>query len=365
MLLLKRFKLDIKMNISYACNRNIEGWIAMPTIKDVAALAGVSISTVSIVINGQAEERKVAKETALKVLEAVKTLDYKPNLVARRLRSSEEGKPVVALYWPLDYRASFLARIMLGLQSEIRRRNLNLDLVVCTYENDYLYKETGLTNKNRYSVAIVGAASEKDMKYLMSQKTRVPIILFNRYLDGFNSVRSNDEASAYEAASIFHRKGHSRIAVITTESSPIATSFRTRCFLKACSELGIEVDPACILKTDHSYKGGANAAKELIASGRLPHALFCDSDVLAIGASSIFNKEGIKIPTTLEMISFGLMGEDTTEFSTPSITVVSLPSEEMAAECIGIADSILNDSIKEPVHKTVEPRILFRDSCRI
>lgn len=337
----------------------------MPTIKDVAALAGVSISTVSIVINGQAEERKVAKETAQKVLEAINTLGYKPNIVARRLRSAEESKPVVALYWPLDYRTSFLARILMGLQNEIKKRNLNFDLVVCTYENDYLYKENGLINKNRYSVAIVGAASAKDMDYLKSMNFKIPIILFNRYLDNYHTVCSNDEASAYRAATIFANKGHKNIAVISAESSPIATSFRTQCFLNACKELNMDIDPSLILKTEHSYKGGASAAKKLLSSSKIPHALFCDSDVQAIGAAYVFNKENIKIPDEIEIISFGLMGEDSTEYSTPSITVVSIPSEEMAAECVALAEDILNNKLKEPIHKIVEPRLLLRESCKI
>ncbi|MBP1918236.1 LacI family DNA-binding transcriptional regulator [Youngiibacter multivorans] len=337
----------------------------MPTIRDVAALAGVSISTVSIVINGQAEERQVAKETALKVSEAVKTLGYKPNNVARRLRSADEGKPVIALYWPLDYRASFLARILVGLQNEVKRRSLNVDLVVCTYTNDYLYKEIGLTNKNRYNIAIIGAASAKDMDFLASSKSKIPVILFNRYLESFHTVRSNDEASAFEAASIFAKKGHKRVAVITTEGSAIATSFRTQSFLNACRELKMDIDPSMVIKAEHSYEGGANAARKLIRRGNLPKALFCDSDVLAIGAAKIFNQEKINIPDELEMISFGLLGADTTEYMTPSITVVSIPSEEMASESIAIAESILNDTAKEPIHAVKEPQILYRDSCRI
>ncbi|ETA81448.1 LacI family DNA-binding transcriptional regulator [Youngiibacter fragilis] len=337
----------------------------MPTIKDVAALAGVSISTVSIVINGQAEERQVAKETAQKVSEAVKALGYKPNNVARRLRSADEGKPVIALYWPLDYRASFLARILVGLQNEVKKRSLNVDLVVCTYTNDNLYKEAGLTSKNRYNIAIVGAASAKDMEFLAGTKSRIPTILFNRYLERFHTVRSNDEASAFEAASIFARKGHKGVAVITTEGSAIATSFRTQAFLNACRELGIEVDQSLVIKAEHSYEGGANAARKLIESGRMAKALFCDSDVLAIGAAKVFNEEKIGIPDELEMISFGLLSADSTEYMTPSITVVSIPSEEMAAECIAIAEGILSDAAKDPVHSVKEPQILYRDSCRI
>jgi len=337
----------------------------MPTIRDVAKLAGVSISTVSIVLNGKSEERKVAKETAVKVLDAIKTLDYKPSLAARRLRSAEENKPVIALYWPLDYRTVFLARVLMGLQGEIKRRNFDCDVVVCTYENDKLYQEDGLTNKNRYSSAIVGAASANDMEYLKNFKPEIPIILYNRYLENFNTVCSNDEASAYKAASIFAQKGHKRVAVISAEGSPMATSFRTRVFMNACKELNIEIKDSLIVKTENSYSGGAQAAKKLLSLESIPRAIFCDSDLQAVGATFILNKENIRIPEDIEIIAYGLMSTDITEYTTPPITVVSIPSEEMAAECIVLIEDILNNNATEVVHKIIEPKIFIRDSCRI
>lgn len=336
----------------------------MPTIKDVAKLAGVSISTVSIVLNDKAEERKVAKETAEKVLEAIKFLEYKPSMAARRLRSADVGKPVVALYWPLDYRTNFLARVLKGLQGEIKKRNFDCEVIVCTYENDNLCKENGLKSKNKYSAAIIGATSEKDMKYLEELDTSIPIVLYNRYLDKYNCVCNNDEESGFRAASIFAENGHKRVAIICEDGTHIAAKYRIEGFLKACKTLGIEIEEDYVISTENTYKGGVLAAEKLIHSSNMPHAVICDSEMLAIGASYVFNKNNVRIPEDMEIISYGLMSPDTTEYTTPPLTIVSIPTEEMSAYSIQIIMDILNLNTKEKVHKTIPPVLMVRDSVR-
>lgn len=336
----------------------------MPTIKDVAKLAGVSISTVSIVLNDKAEERKVAKETAEKVLEAIKLLEYTPSMAARRVRSSDAGKPVVALYWPLDYRTNFLARVLMGLQGEIKRRNFDCEVIVCTYENDNLYKENGLISKNKFSAAIVGATSEKDMEYLEGLESSIPIVLYNRFLDKYNCVCNNDEESGLKAASIFAKNGHKRVALICEDGSPIAARFRINGFYKACKSLGIEIEEDYVIKTENTYKGGVVAAEKLLKGTNMPHAVICDSEMLAIGASYVFNKNNVRIPEDMEIIAYGLMSPDSTEYTTPPLTIVSIPTEEMSAYCIHIIMDILNLNIKETVHKIVSPILMVRDSVK-
>lgn len=336
----------------------------MATIKDVAALAGVSISTVSIVLNGKAEERKVAPKTYKKVLDAISTLKYEPNMTARRLRSSENSKPTIALYWPLDSRSTYLASILMGIKNEMRKLNYDCDIVVCTYENDNLSDEFNLSIKNKFSATIIGATSAKDMEFLESLESEIPIILFNRHSDKYSTVCNNDDISAYKAARLFAAKGHERIAIFAAESSPLAMTIRTNSFKKACKELSIVIDYKFILESENSYEGGALAARKFISLENRPKALFCDSDFLALGASYIFNKENIRIPEDLEIIAIGLSDPKNTEYATPPITVVSIPTEEMAADCMNLIYNTLKNNLNNPVHRTHEPKLLLRDSCR-
>ena len=84
----------------------------MATIKDIARIANVSPSTVSFVLNGKAREMKVSPVTEQRILEIVAATGYRPSNVARRLRASEAERPVLALYWPLDRRASYVGRLL-------------------------------------------------------------------------------------------------------------------------------------------------------------------------------------------------------------------------------------------------------------
>lgn len=336
----------------------------MSTIKDVAALAGVSVSTVSIVLNGKADERKVAKSTAKKVMDAINTLNYKPNITARRLQNSEGNKPIIAVYWPLDYRTMYLARILLGFQDEIKRLNFDCDVVACTYKNDELFKESGLM-KYKYNAVIIGGASKDDLKFLESINATFPIVLYNRYSEKYFSVCNDDEAAAYKAAMLFKDKGHESVAVFTLEGTHIASVLRTKYFLDACKELNITIDNSHIIESENSYAGGVLSAKKLLNLPNIPKALFCNSDVQAIGALYVFNEEKVQIPEDIEVIAYGLMSEDNTEYTTPPLTVVSVPSKEMAAKCISLLYDVFKHNINSPVQKVISPKIIMRKSCRI
>lgn len=96
----------------------------MVTLKDVAKLAEVSVSTVSIVINGKTKERNIPLKTYNKVMKAIDELGYQPNVSARRLRNLDRAKPIIALYWTLDARTNMLTALLAGIQSEIEKNNL-------------------------------------------------------------------------------------------------------------------------------------------------------------------------------------------------------------------------------------------------
>lgn len=106
----------------------------MATIKDVAKQAGVSVTTVSIIINGKSEERKISTATQQRVAEAMRDLGYQPNLSARRLRSQENERPVIAFFWPLDYRVNILASFLNCIQIEIAESGFDCEMMIQTYE---------------------------------------------------------------------------------------------------------------------------------------------------------------------------------------------------------------------------------------
>lgn len=151
----------------------------MPTIKDVAKQAGVSAATVSIIMNGKAEDRKISVATCQRVWEAAKVIGYQPDLSARRLRKGGEQKPIIAFFWPLDYHLPILASFINGISKALKERNTECELVIQAFENDRLSESTHALKDNQYSAAIIGACSQNDLLHLESLKLNVPMVLIS------------------------------------------------------------------------------------------------------------------------------------------------------------------------------------------
>lgn len=124
----------------------------MSTIKDIAREAGVSIATVSIVLNGKGQERKISKETQARIHQIAKQLKYVPNQSAKKLRATQKNSYAIAFYWATDFRINYLARITLGIQKEIMQQNKVVHLTVVPYEVDNLKKQME-TTQNEFLTA--------------------------------------------------------------------------------------------------------------------------------------------------------------------------------------------------------------------
>ncbi len=337
----------------------------MATIKDVAKLSGVSATTVSIVINGKSEERGISEATQKKVLDAMQELAYQPNLSARRLRFNDLAKPTIAFFWPLDYRIPILVAFLNSFQLEIKSQNFTCELIIQPYESDRLEKDASAIINNGYNAVIVGGASIRDIEYLESVKPSMPIVLINRNSEQFSTVSTDQQKIGFQAAELFYKKGYRDVTVVTGEDRYIATGLRTTAFLSACEELGILVHPDNILKGPSTITGGAGVAEKLCESPVMPRALFFESDSMAIGALSVFNKKNIKIPDELEILAMGMLDSENTEFCTPSLSVIQMPNDEIGHLVISsIMDNLMTNN-SQLTHHVVDTKVILRESFQL
>ena len=178
----------------------------MATIRDVAARAGVSPTTVSIVMNGRAREKRIPDATVERVTSAMRELGYSPNLTARRLRTNEARKPIIAFYWPLDYRTNMLGSFLSGIKESLAERGYECELVVQTYENDKFEKAAAPIVQNNYNGVLVGAASPSDLQYLETLDPPMPVVLINRESNRFSTVGANSGNMGLQAASLIRQR---------------------------------------------------------------------------------------------------------------------------------------------------------------
>lgn len=328
----------------------------MPTLKDVAKIAGVSPSTVSIVVNNQAKQRKIPQSTIDKVNRAVRQLGYQPNRNARQLRLPNRAEREIAFYWPVDQPTSALAALLMDMQTTLRQRQLNWRLIVQTYQNDHLLSALSDLAAGFYDGALIGATSAKDQRDLANYVTTVPIVMINRESTRFSSVTIDPQAVAQIAIALLISNGISAFTIVST-TTYIASSQRIQAItnLAIASQLEIKQRYSC----SNTLAAGAKLASQIIADG-IRGPIIVESDTVALGMLATFNRHNIKIPNDIQLISIGLLDPDTVTYATPSLSTIQLSSSDFSRACIALLQARLSG---QPVsQRTVLPKLILRDS---
>lgn len=325
----------------------------MAGIREVAELAGVSKSTVSIVINGKSEERKIPPATQEKVIKAMKELNYQINLSAKKMRTPDTRK-TVALFWTTDFREVMLARFLNGLQIQIKESALPYDIIIHPYENNHLDQEASLKNISTFHGALIANAGEQDMEYLHTLSPLVPFVLYNRISDRFSSVYVDDTVIAQNAFRLLKDKGAVGIvkAPYAFEGMRIRDSILSR-LLNENRQPYLE------------YEISGNSAEE---GFKLAHSLdfqnldviYAASDMIALGIMYYCHEHGIRIPQDIKILAIGNGLTNFDQYLSPSLSVIQIPMEAMAARCILMLDRQFQHSELE--RQAVEPEIILRSS---
>lgn len=334
----------------------------MVTIKDVAARANVSVTTVSIIINGKAEERKISEATVNKVMAAISQLNYQPNIAARKLRTYDNNRPNIAIYLAYDHRSHMLSQFVEAIYKEKVKWAVDFTITVCPFKSGALCEETSLTSTTSFNAAIISTTAPDDMEYLKENRPPFPIVLMNRSIEGISSVCADTQKAIEELTDMLQKKQHTCVAALLMKDAYMANKFRSQSFLSACKRRGITSPNEFIILTEDSLAGGAKAAEQLLEIPNLPEVLYCDTDSIALGAVYTLNKAGIRIPEDLEIICICLSSSEQTAFSTPPITAIDISLVKNMVDCLNLVLNLLSNKVTEPVEKVYDAPILYRDS---
>lgn len=334
----------------------------MVTIRDVAKAAGVSVATVSIVINDKSKERSIPGATQEKINIAMRELGYQPNLSARRLRAKYKPLPIIVFFWPVDFRIAILASFLNAFSSEMNRKGFECELVVHTYESGHLDDYDHAMLKNGYNGIIVGACTEDDIKHLESIRPRMPVVLVNRESEIFSTVSIDNDATGKLAANEFFRKGCRNAAVFASKHGYLASNLRVNAFIKYCHEFGTEIKPEHVIRGSSNIEGGYSIAEKFCSMTDRPKAVFCDYDAMTFGAMKALRDKGLKVPEDVEILTIDMTGSGTTEYSTPSLSVIEMPNEKMGQAVIDLLQEKISSNSPDPVHIRMNPKLILRDS---
>ncbi len=326
------------------------------TIRQIAELAGVSIATVSRVLNGRGD---VSDETRDLVTRVIRENGYTANRSARGLSGGRTG--LVGILVPLVYPAYFSA-IVAGAAEALSQRNLHIVLSPTGHEHDrevsVLDRFHGLTDG---ALIILPEESSEELERLLDGGYRFVVLDPLMPLDDrIPSVSAAHTSGADQAMRHLLALGHRRIAQITGPHGWVATEDRRRGYRGALATAGILPDPALEVEAEPEIGPGREAAEYLLDLPEPPTAIFAFNDNIAIGAIQAARARGVRVPDDLSIVGF-----DDVEYATivtPSLTTVRQPLAEMGRTAVSLLNRLLDGHGVETLHVELATRLVVRDS---
>ncbi|MBO4901579.1 MAG: LacI family DNA-binding transcriptional regulator [Lachnospiraceae bacterium] len=302
------------------------------TIKDIAKICGVGVSTVSRALNDHPDINAATKE---KILQTVAEYHFVPNNSARNIRITD-SKTIAVLVKGISN--PFFMKMIRIMENEICMKGYSMTLHHVDNDTDETAVAMELiTEKRLRGIIFLGGHFNHTVERLdaipvpfVLSTIAVPEELPKRY--SFVSV--NDVEESYKLVEYLLRLGHTRIAMITAgETDESIGKLRKTGYLKALRDHGIDPDPALIYEMDPAYdpytmENGYAVMQKILAAGHDFTAVYAISDTLAVGAAKALSEAGYRIPADVSLAGFD--GIDLAQYYIPSITTVRQPFEEMA-----------------------------------
>lgn len=312
----------------------------MVTIKDVAARAGVSVATVSYVINGT---KVVAPETAARVRKAIEELDYQPNAVAQSLR--KRSTRVLGMVVS-DIGNPFFATLVKGAEDCARTYGYNL-IITNTSENPENEKTClNLLFRRRVDGIIIAPTGHNEALVRRFIRQGMHVVFVDRVLPGLEvpAVLSENEKGAYNATSHLLDHGHRRIGIILGLPQVSTTWERLEGYKRALADYGVELDKNLIVFGDSRIAGGKEACQKLISHSLDLTAIFITNNLMTIGAMQGLRELSLSCPSDISVVGFDDF--EWTEAFYPPLTVVAQRPYDIGWQAVEI---LLN------LHKGEEP----------
>jgi LacI family transcriptional regulator len=330
------------------------------TIDDVAKLAGVSIKTVSRVVN---REPNVREQTREKVETAIARLNYRPNKAAQNLASDHSHLIVLIYDDPSAYEipsAGFIIRMQGGALRACHTANYELLIHPCRYRNKNVAAELKSLIEQVRPDGIVLAAPLSNVRRVVKaiEATGTPLIRVSPGKANGNPlyVATNDREASAEMTRYLASLGHKRIAFIKGHPGHKAVGNRFKGYMDGLEQSGLEACDDLIVKGDNSIRSGEAAALKLLEKPDRPTAIFAANDDMAAGVMRVADRLGIRVPHDLSVA--GCDDIALAQQIYPALTTIHQPLTDMAeAAVLTLIESQRNNKL--PDSPTIVPGMLM------
>mgnify|MGYP001187427210 CR=1 FL=1 len=329
----------------------------MVRISDVAKLANVSTATVSRVLSNSGN---VKKETTEKVLEAIRKLNYQPNMLARQLRKLETKTILVVVP---DITNTFFSKVLRGIEHVAIENDYEV-LLGDTGNN--IERESGYLNilRQRKADGMILLTARLESHVLEEIASEFPVVLACEYLEGSTipTVSIDNISSARKATEYLIHLGHRRIGFISGPLNVILSRDRLKGFRQAMAQHGIPVESFLVQEGDFSFESGYNMMMKFLALDQPPTAVFASNDEMAIGAIKAIKSKGLRVPDDISVVGF-----DDIQFASiyePALTTISQPMFEIGKKAMELLIKLINKDELEKSQYILEDRLVVRETCK-
>ena len=323
-------------------------------MNDVAKKAGVSITTVSHVLN---DSRPVAEETRARVLRAAAELNYYKNTSARLLVRGQSDLLGLIIS---DIENPFFPELIKSFERACAAERM--EVLLCATNYDRTQAGTALRRmlENRVrGVAVMTSQFDRELEAQLTEKD-VPLVLLGspparKYR---SNIAINYRKGLSEAIRYLYQLGHRKMALATGPQDQLSAIAFKEAAIAEMSELGLK--PFCVLEGDHRPESGASAARELLGRTPRPSAILCGNDRMAIGALGTAEGLGFRVPE-----EFSIIGADDvwmTRYCHPPLTTIRIPRDVLGQLAFDVLMKMLRSKRKQGSEHVLDTELVTRRS---
>ena len=328
----------------------------MPTVQDVARHAGVSVATVSYVLNGT---RFVSAGLRERVLAAVRELHYEPNAAARTLRSNRSH--TLGLILP-DLRNPFFTEVVRGVEDVAEAQGYTVLLANSDEDPQREATHLRVLRAKHVDALIVAPAGSPYPELEQLVEARFPLVLLDRDLAGLGApaVMLDNRAAARAAVDHLIRLGHQRVGMIAGRPPISSTVDRQRGYRRALDQAGLPFDEQLVATGGSTIDGGAAAASNLLELPSPPTAIFAANNLMTIGAVMAIEQHGLTIPGDVALVGFDDL--PWADVFRPRLTTVAQPLYELGRSAAELVLNQLSGADHRPRRVLLPGTLVVRDS---
>ncbi len=333
-------------------------------IYEIAVEAGVSIATVSRVMNQSAA---VSEKSRQKVMAAVEKLNYVPNGTARNLSTSSSN--LVGVVVP-DINNPFFSSLLQGVTRAADEKGLHVFLFSTDENTEREHQVLTTMREHRMCGIIIAPVSERDERSLQQltnfEARGIPVVLLDREIgtDQFDSVVTDDEDGVYRAVSTLIREGHRRIAIITGPEASRPGRERAKGYFRAMREFDVPIPPEYVREGDFKADRAWGEALALMSLPEPPTAILSSNNMTTFGCMRAFSQLGLKVGRDIALISFDDI--DALKWLNYDISVVNRDVPFMGEHAMRLLmRRIESDSAEQRTRVVLPTELILRGSERL